>query len=134
MHGNPLVHKTVKLIIGRGRGLQNGNGVWGEGGGGASEFLPLQRGGGGGGGESFLAMLDWGHKKLWVVLTREFEVLPILKGRKKLPPFKRGRGTFYTVLRGRGGGGRGRNKFQTHDFPILLDLKNHFLFSHAHFC
>ena len=35
-------------------------------------------------------MLDWGHKKLWVVLTRELEVLAILKGEgtQSCPPLK----------------------------------------------
>ena len=59
--------------------------------------------GGGGGTESF-----------GVVLTRELEVLAILKGAHPL----KGKGEkLYPVLRGEGGGGR--KKFRTHDFPIL---------------
>ena len=71
------------------RSLNTGKGgatkrEWGA----AHEVLPLQKGGGGA--EKVLAMLKWGHKRFYIVITQELEVLAIRKGgRKMFPPFKR---------------------------------------------
>ena len=63
-------------------------------------------------------MLKGGTTSFEVVLTRELEVLAILKGgAKSFHPLKGGGGgrkKFYSVLRG-----GGRKKFHTRDFPIL---------------
>ena len=85
------------LITGRGGGLHNGRG--------ACEVLPLEKGGG-------------GHKQFWgrfYTVAWRFKhiegetqkVSTLNKGgmRKALPCLQRG-------------GGRGRKKFQTRDFPI----------------
>ena len=63
--------RDQSLIMGKGWGATKRLG------GGASEVLPLQTGGWT---EKVLAMLNRGHNSFEVVLTREPEVLAILKG------------------------------------------------------
>ena len=78
-----------------------------RGGGGVSQFLPLQKGD-----EKVLAMLKEGTKSVMVVLTRELEVLATLKGAHR---DSRGGGTEGFTLPRKGG----TTKILIHNFPIL---------------
>ena len=84
-------------------------------GGGQVKFYPYEKAGGGGGGSSHP---ERGHTKFWGSFNMgDLSVNHIGGGggRKKFAPFKReGHGQFYLFE-----GGGGRNKFLTHDFPIL---------------
>ena len=95
---------------------RGGGGEYKTGGGGEHvKFYPYEKRGE----EKVLAMLKEGRgtTSFEVVLAWVLEVLVIVMGGTKFPPFKRGgHKKFYPVLTG---GGEDRKKFATCDFPIL---------------
>ena len=82
----------------------------------AVRFYPLEKGGGGG---KHLAWLKggWAQQVLGVVLTRELEVLAILRGSaNSVHPLEGGCKKFNPVLRAGFGGGGGHNKLSTRNY------------------
>ena len=107
----------VGNIIGGLGGVDTGFQVrLGGGGGGVVKFYPAKKKGGG----AFCSHANGGTTSFWVVLTRELQVLDILKGwgakKKASTLYKWGHKKIYPVLR-RGGGGH--KQIWTRNFPIL---------------